>query len=213
MSQIIIVQPNSKEAHWLMSLKINDEKSRIGSCVNKIGRLYGLSQGADINAILTLYDWYCAIRQVEGYFDKEIARLSKLIRRKVKDKFEYEPFSKASFRLRISNPVAASFYRILNKFDTLMCLSETCMSLSIFKKRRLFAKKTEQYKCSVMRVITLISQHHKLEEHRFQDLNQNQRENLNIAIHADVMPLLAKAAIESIQENISSTNGNEGEVQ
>lgn len=208
MGQIIIVQPNSKEAHWLMSLKINDEKSRIGSCVNKIGRLYAQSQGAEISAILKLYDWYCAIRQIEGYFDKEIVSLSKLIRRKVKDRFEYEPFSKETFRFRVSNPVAASFYRILNKFDTLMCLSETCVSLSIFKKRRLFAKKTEQYKQSVMRVITKISQHNpKYSDINFEEIS-NFREALAIAIQSDVMPVLPKLTFDRLLALTKETTGS-----
>ena len=114
MSQVLIVRPASKDVHWLLNLRINQGRNRVVACLHKIERLFRQSQQGNVMSILEMYEWYKAIRQVEGYFDKEIARLTKLIHRKVKDKFEYTPYSQQTYRLPLTTPIAAAFYRIIH---------------------------------------------------------------------------------------------------
>lgn len=199
MSQVLVIRPYSQQAHWLMSLRINQQKNRVASCMNKIDRLYRLSHGEDINALLTLYDWYANMKRVDYYFTKEMTRLSKLIKRKVKDTITYDYFSKDSFRLRVSSPIAATFYRLVRQFDHLMCLCETCLSFSIFKRERVAIKITAQYTRSLMQVITLISQHQQLTHYRLDELDATQHEKLIIALNADVMPQWKTETIRRIQ--------------
>ena len=198
MSQILVVTPASRDATWVLDLKINGQKNRVQSCLRKIERLFYQGQKGDVAALLELYEWYKTIRQVEGYFDKEVSRLSKLIKRKVKETFEHYPDKPKTYRLPINNPISAAFYRVISKFDTLMCLSNTCMTLAIFKKRRLFARKTDQYQQSLMRIITKVSQYKVPPESSILKLSPVHKEALSIAIHSDVMPVFAKPTLDRL---------------
>ncbi len=207
MGQVILVRPASRDAHWLLNLRINNQKRRINVCFNKIEKLYNQSRFGNIIAILEVYKWYQAARQAEGYYDKEIARLTKLVRRKVKDRIDYQAYSNDTYQLSVTNPISATLYRIINKFDTLMCLSETCVTLLIFKKRRLFANKTDQYKKSILRVITQISQYKIQKDAVLETLSDQDKERLSIAIHSDVMPLFADDLFEQLKQLVGKEIG------
>lgn len=200
MSQIIIFQPKSKDAHWLMNLTINNQRNRVMSCLKKIERLYKEAHQSNPLAILQLHRWYSAIRQEEGWFDKEIVKLTKLVQKHVEDKFYYEPYQNDSYRIRVTNPVSATFYKLINKMDTLMCLNETCFTLGIYEQRKLFFRKSESYKKAVMRIVTSIS-HYKTDQvnEAIEKLSEQQKDYLAIAIYSDVMPLLSDQAFDRLK--------------
>ncbi len=191
MTQFIIFHPKSQEAHWLVAMRINSQKRRVSVCFDKIERLYAKSKKGDVIAILELYQWYQAIRQVEGFFDKEIKRLGKLVKRKVKERIEYVPYKLESYRLKVTTPISVSLYQCINKFDILMCLSKTCLTLSIMKKRRVFFGVTKRYQASILQLINHIS-HYKYHSTHVSPLvlTTQQKSTLRMALQSDVMPML-----------------------
>ncbi|MCW5590019.1 MAG: hypothetical protein KIT27_10230 [Legionellales bacterium] len=204
MSTIFIFKPCSQETRWLTSLSINPGLSRVQSTLNKLTKLFYQSRDGGIVDILTIFTWYQIIKKIDRYFDKEIVRLSKLIKRKCKDQIIFEPEHKFSFRLRVTTPPAAAFYRLLGKHDTLMCLVETCVTLKIFKKRRTHAKKSHAYTKGLLELINMVGEYKiSSTENRNIELSDTERNKLALAIDSDVMPIFRKVVRDHLISLIS----------
>ena len=206
MKQKMTLSPISHQTHWVLNLKINQEANRIQSCFRKIERLMVVSRQGEVSAILTIYEWYRSLRQVEGYFDKEIKRLSKLIKRKAKSRIDCVPVNKQSYRLPVSSPLSFILYNLICKFDRLMCLSKTCRTLLIFKKRRLLSKKYHVYKTAFMRAIMQISQYSDKQSNKAIELNKQTKTILMLAIQSEMLPIMPKKVLHELAATVKSTS-------
>ena len=56
MSQLFVVKPTSREVNWLLSLRINNQRNRVTSCLHKIDRLFRQSRQGNIVSILEAYE-------------------------------------------------------------------------------------------------------------------------------------------------------------
>lgn len=199
MSATFVFKPCSQETRWLSGLYINRGLSRVQSTLNKLTKLYYRCRDGEADDILALFTWYQIIKKLDRYYDKEIARLSKLIKRKCKDQILFEPDPRFSFRLRVTTPPAATFYRLLGKHDTLMCLVETCATLNIFKKRRTHSKKNHNYTKGLLELINKIGEHDisSMEKQNI-ELSDTERNKLALAIDSEVMPIFRKVVRDQL---------------
>jgi hypothetical protein len=199
MSTIIVLNPCSHETQWLMSLKIKPGVSRIMAAMNKITRLFHQARYGRPYDIVTLFNWHQSIFQLDNYFNKEIARLTKIIKRRYKDKLLFEPMCGAQYRIKVSTPPSADFYSLLSKHDTLMCLVEACVALNIFKKRRTLSKKHLIYSKGLLKLITQIGQY-KISRFTAEGgpLSEKDQGTLSMALQSDVIPVLKKSVFDDL---------------
>jgi hypothetical protein len=156
MTQLIVFEPKSESVKWLLSLKVHDQKNRMGVCFRKIQQLYWLSEAKNALAALELQAWTQIIKSMERSFMLQIKRISKVIERRVKAKIQYQS-SSSPFKFELKNPIQLKFYELLSTFDHLMCLSETCLSLKLFKKGRFFIQRMERDKRAVTKLVARMS--------------------------------------------------------
>lgn len=206
MNQHIVFSPKHQETAWLISLKVGHQKLRVNVCMAKMNQLYKAPLDGKINTIITLYKWYCQIRELEGYFDKIIQKLSRVIHSRTPAKIQYEKHSNMSIRMLINNPIAYTFQRTIEKYDQLLCLSETCYILGIYKKRRLYFHKLALYKRLILKTISTISQYSDKNANSTMSILDKDKEFLLMAIQSDVMPDYPLAMIESIKNQMKDTN-------
>ena len=198
MTQIFTLITKSQEGRKLLSQTINHQVSRVAACLTKIYHITPLAARGDVLAILTLHGWYREIRKVEQYFDKEIKRLTKLIKRK--HNASILPLHKSAYHLKVSTPISVALYRLIEKFDRLAFIGETCEMLGIFNKKRVLVKKSSVYKKQINRIISQISQH-KVAIAKFPEkLTPQQQSHLSIALIAMVMPTLPEKCLRALQE-------------
>ncbi len=199
MSTVFVLKPCSLETAWLMSLTIKPNVSRVITVMNKMTRLFHHARLGRVEDIITLYYWHQNMCQIEGYFDKEIARLTKLVKRKYKDHILFEPNSSTNYRIKVATPLSACFYRLLSKFDTLMCLVETCTTLGLFKKRRTLSKKNHVYSQKLLKIMNEIAEYKisniMREKYR---LTKESRNTLAHALQSDVLPIFRKAVFDDL---------------
>jgi hypothetical protein len=156
MTQLIVFEPKSQTVGWLMSLKVNNQKNRIGVCFRKIHECYWLAEKGNASAISTLQAWTELIQKMEKSFKIQIKRLSTVIERRVKAKIQYQSRG-PDMRFPVSNPMHIRFYEILGIFDHLMCLSETCLSLKLFKSNRFFIQRMDRDKREMTGLVAKMS--------------------------------------------------------
>lgn len=207
MSTVFVLKPCSHETAWLMSLTIKPGVSRMMRVMNKITRLFHHARHGRSQDILTLFHWHQSMCQIEDYFDKEIARLTKLVKRKCKDQLLFEPNSGSSYRIKVSTPPSACFYRLISKHDTLMCLVETCITLGLFKKRRTLSKKNHVYSRRLLKIMTEISEY-KISNNTAVEcsLTEEEQSTLSHALQSEVMPIFRKGVFDDLIAQTSVVN-------
>ncbi len=199
MSTVFVLKPCAVETTWLMSLSIKPGVSRVMTVMNKTTRLFHQARLGRAKDIITLFYWHQNMSQVEGYFDKEIARLTKLVKRKYKDHILFEPNSSTNYRIKVATPISACFYRLLSKFDTLMCLVETCITLGLFKKRRTLSKKNHVYSQKLLKIMNQIAHYKILSAHTEQNsLTEKEQTALAHALQSEVMPIFRKDVFDQL---------------
>ena len=199
MSTIFVFKPYSCETQWLMSLNIKPGVSRVMATLNKITRLFHQARLGNPCDALVLFRWYQSIRQTEGYFDKEIARLTKLIKRKCQDQLLFESNPGPAYRMRVTTPPSACFYRLLSKHDTLLCLVETCFMLNIFKKRRTRSKKQHFYSKGLLKLMTQVGTYNLSVQHRKEmTFSEKEQRALALAIQSEAMPIFRKGVFDDL---------------
>ena len=180
----------------------------MATCFKKLRSLFKKSRKGNVKVILKTFKIYSEIKQVERHFDIEIRRLSKLIRIKTKTTtaIQYKASSSQSYALSVTNPIAAALYCLINKFDHLMCVCETCFTLLIFKKSWLLLNKTNKYKQALLRVVNVIL-HYRIDYQALpinliknQSLIQQDKQILNLAINSDVMPIFNKKVLRKLKQ-------------
>ena len=199
MTAVFVFRPRSRESKWLLSLTINSKVRRIINAMNKLNNTYHVARCGRYDTILMLYDWCNSMHQLETYFDKEIARLTKIIKRNYKDKLLLESEVGCSYRIKVSSPPAAIFYRLLSKHDTLMSVVEACIALNLFKNRQTRSKKGQKYSKEILTLINNIGKYKissALAEHP--TLTQAERNTLGYALQSEVMPTFRKDIFDAL---------------
>lgn len=191
MSTVFVLKACSLEAVWLMSLSIKPGVSRVVTVMNKITRIFYHARLGQAEDVITLFNWHQNLCQIEGYFDKEIARLTKLIKRKHKDQIVFE--ARRTYRIKVTTPISVCFYHVLIKFDTLMCLIETCSLLGLFKKRRTFSKKNNIYSKKLLKIMNEIAKY-KISKNFFEcrSLTEQEQSSLAYALQSEITPIFRK---------------------
>lgn len=204
MSTILVFKPCSRETQWLLSLCIKPGVSRVLATMRKITRLFHQAHHGNPYDVLVLFRWYQTMRQTEEVFDREIARLTKIIKRKCRDSLHFEPHHTIAYRLKVSTPLSACFYHLLSKYDTVMCLVEACITLHIFKKRRTLFKKQHLYSKGILQFMVKVGEY-PLDAVKTKTIALSEKEQsfLALAIQSEMMPLFGKGIFNQL---ISLTN-------
>lgn len=188
MTTTILFKPRSLQSQWLLSLAIKPGAYRVLVAMNKLSRLYHQTRLGHWQDVLVFYHFSESICRIENYLDKEVLRLNKIIKRKIPGPLIFEPKKGEALRLKISTPVSTRFYKLLSKYDTLMCLTDLCINLNIFKKRRTQSKKHAYYSKGLLRLISEIGQY-KFDRAPLALPSKEELKILGEAIQDEVMPV------------------------
>ena len=180
--------PKHKDTAVLLRAKINNERSRFLSCLNKIERLFYLSSKGNVGAILELHDWNASIHKTDIYFSREIERLEKKIKIKIKGQLTSTHCPNPSFRIPIKNRPQAQFFVLLQKWDELLFLLQCCWDFSIFKSHRGFAWQRSRYRKEIHKIINTMSQHRLVQKKRAVNLTPKEGKRLSMALRSPLMP-------------------------
>jgi hypothetical protein len=111
-----------------------------------------------------------------------------------------------AIRMSINNPIAYTFQRTIEKYDQLLCLSETCSIMGIYKKRRLYFNKIALYKRLILKTISTISQYSDKNANSIKSITDRDKEFLLMAMHSDVMPAYSVDVIQTIENQVNHKN-------